>query len=115
MHRNVEDLTHRVAHGKVRFINRPLNVCCPYSLKSLPSNFKTDYLVEINLSDSSVETLWSGCQELGSLKHMKLTIRRQCLNHSPWRVSLALKVDNDNDGCRKKRFAVDGDDDGLLV
>lgn len=72
--------------------------------------FKTICLLhETNLLVSFV------CQELGSLKHMKLIIRRQCLNHSPWRVSLALKVDNDNDGCRKKRFAVDGDDDGLLV
>ncbi|KAF3579404.1 hypothetical protein DY000_02034413 [Brassica cretica] len=43
-----------------------------YSLKYLPSNFKTDYFVEINLSDSSVETLWSECQELGNLRHLKL-------------------------------------------
>lgn len=35
-----------------------------YTLKSLPSHFQTEYLVELNLPDSSVETLWSGTQVL---------------------------------------------------
>lgn len=35
-----------------------------YSLKSLPSRFCTTYLVELNLPNSSVETLWNGTQVL---------------------------------------------------
>ncbi|KAH0922230.1 hypothetical protein HID58_022248 [Brassica napus] len=33
-----------------------------YNLKSLPAKFETNVLVELNLPDSSVETLWSGSQ-----------------------------------------------------
>lgn len=43
-----------------------------YTLKSLPAKFETNVLVELNLPDSSVETLWSGSQDLGSLRHMNL-------------------------------------------
>ncbi|XP_010472818.1 PREDICTED: protein SUPPRESSOR OF npr1-1, CONSTITUTIVE 1-like isoform X1 [Camelina sativa] len=43
-----------------------------YILKTLPSRFQTDYLVELNLPDSSIETLWSGIKDLRSLKHMNL-------------------------------------------
>ncbi|KAL1205613.1 Disease resistance protein Roq1 [Cardamine amara subsp. amara] len=43
-----------------------------YTLKSLPSHFQTDYLVELNLPDSSIERLWSGTQNLPSLRHMNL-------------------------------------------
>ncbi|ESQ56128.1 hypothetical protein EUTSA_v10024348mg [Eutrema salsugineum] len=43
-----------------------------YTLKSLPSRFNTENLVTLILLDSSVETLWSGSQDLGSLKHMNL-------------------------------------------
>lgn len=35
-----------------------------YTLKSLPSRFCTTYLVELNLPNSSVETLWNGTQVL---------------------------------------------------
>lgn len=34
--------------------------------------FETNFLVELNLPDSSVETLWTGSQDLGSLSHMNL-------------------------------------------
>ncbi|XP_056845882.1 protein SUPPRESSOR OF npr1-1, CONSTITUTIVE 1-like isoform X2 [Raphanus sativus] len=43
-----------------------------YTLKSLPAKFETNFLVELNLPDSSVETLWTGSQDLGSLRHMNL-------------------------------------------
>ncbi|KAG2329604.1 hypothetical protein Bca52824_000784 [Brassica carinata] len=43
-----------------------------YTFKSLPVKFETSVLVELNLPDSSVETLWSGSQDLGSLRHMNL-------------------------------------------
>uniref|UniRef100_A0A1J3I586 Putative disease resistance protein n=1 Tax=Noccaea caerulescens TaxID=107243 RepID=A0A1J3I586_NOCCA len=43
-----------------------------YTLKSLPSHFHTENLVELNLPDSSLETLWTGSQDLGSLRHMNL-------------------------------------------
>ncbi|CAA7028156.1 unnamed protein product [Microthlaspi erraticum] len=43
-----------------------------YTLKSLPSHFNTENLVQLNLHGSSVETLWSGSQDLGSLRHMNL-------------------------------------------
>lgn len=33
-----------------------------YHLKSLPSQFCTSFLVELNLSHSSIETVWSGSQ-----------------------------------------------------
>lgn len=35
-----------------------------YTLKSLPTLFQTEHLVELNLPDSSVETLWGGTQVL---------------------------------------------------
>lgn len=35
-----------------------------YNLKSLPAKFETNVLVELNLPDSSIETLWSGSQVL---------------------------------------------------
>ncbi|XP_010540166.1 PREDICTED: protein SUPPRESSOR OF npr1-1, CONSTITUTIVE 1-like [Tarenaya hassleriana] len=44
-----------------------------YSLKSLPSRFCMIYLVELNLSNSSVETLWNGSQDLENLRRMNLT------------------------------------------
>ncbi|CAH8355249.1 unnamed protein product [Eruca vesicaria subsp. sativa] len=43
-----------------------------YTLKSLPTKFETNVLVELNLPDSSVETLWNGSQDLGSLRYMNL-------------------------------------------
>lgn len=33
-----------------------------YNLKSLPSRFCTSFLVELNLSHSSIETVWNGTQ-----------------------------------------------------
>ncbi|XP_010532027.1 PREDICTED: protein SUPPRESSOR OF npr1-1, CONSTITUTIVE 1-like [Tarenaya hassleriana] len=43
-----------------------------YCLKSLPAQFSTVYLVELNLTNSSVQTLWNGTQELGNLRRMNL-------------------------------------------
>ncbi|XP_033131205.1 putative disease resistance protein At4g11170 [Brassica rapa] len=50
-----------------------------YSLKSLPSRFCTTYLVELNLPNSSVETLWNGTQDLGNLRRMNLRGCRRLL------------------------------------
>ncbi|CAH8330176.1 unnamed protein product [Eruca vesicaria subsp. sativa] len=45
-----------------------------YHLKSLPSQFCTSFLVELNLSHSSIETVWSGSeQDLGNLRSLNLT------------------------------------------
>nr|AXU93611.1 RPP4/RPP5-like protein [Arabidopsis thaliana] len=44
---------------------------CP--LKSLPNNFKAEYLVELRMEDSELEKLWDGTQPLGSLKQMNLS------------------------------------------
>ncbi|EOA33628.1 hypothetical protein CARUB_v10019790mg [Capsella rubella] len=68
-----------VGGSKVRMVNN-LDYLPPlrylhweaYSLKSLPSLFQTEHLVELNLPDSSVETLWSGTQDLRNLRHMNL-------------------------------------------
>ncbi|XP_010537832.1 PREDICTED: protein SUPPRESSOR OF npr1-1, CONSTITUTIVE 1-like [Tarenaya hassleriana] len=44
-----------------------------YTPKSLPSGFRTIYLVELILPNSSVETLWSGTQDLANLRRMNLS------------------------------------------
>ncbi|XP_010472770.1 PREDICTED: disease resistance protein RPS6-like [Camelina sativa] len=44
-----------------------------YNLKSLPSQFCMTSLVELNLSHSSIETVWSGTQELANLRSLNLT------------------------------------------
>nr|AXU93596.1 RPP4/RPP5-like protein [Arabidopsis thaliana] len=43
---------------------------CP--LKSLPNNFKAEYLVELRMENSDLEKMWDGTQPLGSLKQMYL-------------------------------------------
>ncbi|CAF2065712.1 disease resistance protein RPV1 [Brassica napus] len=54
-----------------------------YHLKSLPSQFCTSFLVELNLSHSSIETVWSGSQQdLGNLRSLNL-IRCKHLNEFP--------------------------------
>ncbi|KFK42369.1 hypothetical protein AALP_AA2G246700 [Arabis alpina] len=50
-----------------------------YTLRSLPSHFQTEYLVELNLPDSSVERLWSGTQDLRKLRHLNLNRCRQLI------------------------------------
>ncbi|KFK42301.1 hypothetical protein AALP_AA2G238200 [Arabis alpina] len=45
-----------------------------YNLKSLPSRFCTSFLVELNLSHSSIETVWNGTQQdLSNLRSLNLT------------------------------------------
>ncbi|XP_010472817.1 PREDICTED: putative disease resistance protein At4g11170 [Camelina sativa] len=51
-----------------------------YTLKSLPYLFQTEHLVELNLPYSSVETLWSGTQDLRSLRHMNLSRCKHLIN-----------------------------------
>uniref|UniRef100_A0A1J3HBT9 Putative disease resistance protein n=1 Tax=Noccaea caerulescens TaxID=107243 RepID=A0A1J3HBT9_NOCCA len=44
------------------------------NLKSLPSRFCTSFLVELNLSHSSIETVWTGTQQdLANLRNLNLT------------------------------------------
>ncbi|CAN8240398.1 unnamed protein product [Cochlearia groenlandica] len=44
-----------------------------YNLESLPSKFCTSFLVELNLSHSSIHTIWHGTQDLGNLRNLNLT------------------------------------------
>ncbi|XP_068473769.1 disease resistance protein RPV1-like [Phaseolus vulgaris] len=44
-----------------------------YPLKSLPENFSAEKLVILDLSDSQVENLWDGVQNLMNLKEVKLS------------------------------------------
>ncbi|XP_010417546.1 PREDICTED: protein SUPPRESSOR OF npr1-1, CONSTITUTIVE 1-like [Camelina sativa] len=44
-----------------------------YNLKSLPSQFCMTSLFELNLSHSSIETVWGGTQELANLRSLNLT------------------------------------------
>ncbi|EOA33585.1 hypothetical protein CARUB_v10019730mg [Capsella rubella] len=44
-----------------------------YNLKSLPSQFCMTSLVELNLSRSSIETVWNGTQDLANLRSLNLT------------------------------------------
>ncbi|WZZ07337.1 hypothetical protein YC2023_093258 [Brassica napus] len=54
-----------------------------YHLKSLPSQFCTSFLVELNLSHSSIQTVWSGSQQdLGNLRSLNL-ISCKHLNEFP--------------------------------
>nr|AXU93668.1 RPP4/RPP5-like protein [Arabidopsis thaliana] len=62
---------------------------CP--LKSLPSNFKAEYLVELIMQDSELEKLWDGTQPLGSLRKMYLH-SSQYLKEIP-DLSLAINLE----------------------
>ncbi|RID56452.1 hypothetical protein BRARA_G03649 [Brassica rapa] len=54
-----------------------------YHLKSLPPQFCTSFLVELNLSHSSIQTVWSGSQQdLGNLRSLNL-ISCKHLNEFP--------------------------------
>ncbi|KAK4269180.1 hypothetical protein QN277_022372 [Acacia crassicarpa] len=48
-----------------------------YPGKSLPSNFCVELLLELNLKESMVETLWEGVQDLANLKRL---ILQECRN-----------------------------------
>ncbi|KAL5539510.1 hypothetical protein UlMin_046124 [Ulmus minor] len=43
-----------------------------YPGKSLPSNFKPQYLVQLDMPNSKLEQLWDGVDEFESLKHINL-------------------------------------------
>ncbi|KAL1205614.1 Disease resistance protein Roq1 [Cardamine amara subsp. amara] len=69
-----------------------------YTLKSLPSRFCTTYLVELNLPNSLVETLWNGNQDLGNLRRMNLRGCRRLLEIPD--LSKATSLENLNlDNC----------------
>ncbi|CAL9241262.1 unnamed protein product [Arabidopsis halleri] len=69
-----------------------------YTLKSLPSRFCTTYLVELNLPNSLVETLWNGNQDLGNLRRMNLRGCRRLLEIPD--LSMATSLENLNlDNC----------------
>ncbi|KAL5565377.1 hypothetical protein UlMin_028541 [Ulmus minor] len=65
-----------------------------YPGKSLPSNFKPQYLVELEMPNSKLEQLWDGVQKLGSLKHINLRYS-QLLTKIP-DLSLAPKLESIN-------------------
>ncbi|KAG7533835.1 Toll/interleukin-1 receptor homology (TIR) domain [Arabidopsis thaliana x Arabidopsis arenosa] len=44
-----------------------------FPLKCMPSNFKAEYLVNLELAYSQLERFWEGTQQLGSLKKMNLS------------------------------------------
>ncbi|KAL5553943.1 hypothetical protein UlMin_041344 [Ulmus minor] len=70
-----------------------------YPGKSLPSNFKPQFLVELNMPSSELEQLWDGVQKLGSLKHINLH-GSELLTKIP-DLSLAPKLESINlYGCR---------------
>nr|AXU93615.1 RPP4/RPP5-like protein [Arabidopsis thaliana] len=62
---------------------------CP--LKSLPNNFKAEYLVELRMENSDLEKMWDGTQPLGSLKQMNLSGSRY-LKEIP-DLSLAINLE----------------------
>nr|AXU93533.1 RPP4/RPP5-like protein [Arabidopsis thaliana] len=69
---------------------------CP--LKSLPNNFKAEYLVELRMEDSDLEKMWDGTQPLGSLKQMSLRGSKY-LKEIP-DLSLAINLERlDLEGC----------------
>ncbi|KAL5554633.1 hypothetical protein UlMin_042034 [Ulmus minor] len=65
-----------------------------YPGKSLPSNFKPQNLVELNMPYSNLEQLWDGVQKLGSLKSINL-YRSKLLTKIP-DLSLAAKLESIN-------------------
>ncbi|ANM68757.1 Disease resistance protein (TIR-NBS-LRR class) family [Arabidopsis thaliana] len=44
-----------------------------FPLRCMPSNFKAEYLVNLEMAYSQLERLWEGTQQLGSLKKMDLS------------------------------------------
>nr|AXU93629.1 RPP4/RPP5-like protein [Arabidopsis thaliana] len=69
---------------------------CP--LKSLPNNFKAEYLVELRMENSDLEKMWDGTQPLGSLKKINMRNSRY-LKEIP-DLSLAINLERlDLRGC----------------
>ncbi|KAL5553935.1 hypothetical protein UlMin_041336 [Ulmus minor] len=65
-----------------------------YPGKSLPSNFKPQFLVELHMPHSKLEQLWDGVKKLGSLKHINLR-GSELLTKIP-DLSLAPKLESIN-------------------
>nr|WIL59966.1 nodulation protein [Melilotus officinalis] len=53
-----------------------------YPFASLPSNFEPQYIVELNIPDSSIQQLWEGSKNLPNLKRMDLS-NCKCLTETP--------------------------------
>ncbi|XP_010434750.1 PREDICTED: disease resistance protein RPP5-like [Camelina sativa] len=62
-----------------------------FPLKSFPSNFKAEFLVELEMEDSKLEKLWEGTQALGSLKKINMRNSRY-LKEIP-DLSLAINLE----------------------
>ncbi|XP_019088024.1 PREDICTED: disease resistance protein RPP5-like isoform X2 [Camelina sativa] len=62
-----------------------------YPLKCFPSNFKAEFLVELEMEDSKLEKLWEGTQALGSLKKINMRNSRY-LKEIP-DLSLAINLE----------------------
>ncbi|XP_034680298.1 disease resistance protein RPV1-like [Vitis riparia] len=70
-----------------------------YSLKSLPSNFDGENLIELNLQHSNIEHLWQGKKYLEKLKILNLSKSRQ-LNEIPHFSNMSNLEQLDVEGCR---------------
>ncbi|XP_058779834.1 disease resistance protein RPV1-like [Vicia villosa] len=68
-------LYHNNFSGNLDFLSNNLRYLLwhGYPFTSLPSNFEPDYLVELNMPDSSIQRLWEGRKELPNLKRMDLS------------------------------------------
>ncbi|RVW58565.1 Protein suppressor of npr1-1, constitutive 1 [Vitis vinifera] len=70
-----------------------------YSLKSLPSNFDGENLIELNLQHSNIEHLWQGKKYLEELKILNLSGSQQ-LNEIPHLSNMPNLEQLDVEGCR---------------
>ncbi|XP_058779830.1 disease resistance protein LAZ5-like [Vicia villosa] len=68
-------LYHNNFSGNLDFLSNNLRYLLwhGYPFTSLPPNFEPDYLVELNMPDSSIQRLWEGRKELPNLKRMDLS------------------------------------------
>ncbi|KAJ9684941.1 hypothetical protein PVL29_017097 [Vitis rotundifolia] len=70
-----------------------------YSLKSLPSNFDGENLIELNLQHSNIEHLWQGKKYLEELKILNLS-KSQQLNEIPHFSNMSNLEQLNVEGCR---------------
>ncbi|XP_024022089.1 disease resistance-like protein DSC1 [Morus notabilis] len=84
----------------LQFLPPSLRYLCWYSypLKSLPSNYEGEYLVELDMPCSELKQLWSGVQNLRNLKRINLGYSKQLIKLPD--LSRAPKLESINlEGC----------------
>ncbi|XP_024022074.1 LOW QUALITY PROTEIN: putative disease resistance protein At4g11170 [Morus notabilis] len=85
----------------LQFLPPSLRYLCWYSypLKSLPSNYEGENLVELDMPCSELKQLWSGVQNLRNLKRINLGYSKQLIKLPD--LSRAPKLESINlEGCR---------------